>query len=196
MLSNTHLSKSCFDKGFETRRSRQAYFLKFSQSHFVEPDQWLGTGPLWNNVVALYANDIARGHNINLKELRAQTVREYLEAINDLFTERGYKKTVDFNNKLSPSTIFYNDVLTWEEEPNRRTHITPEFLDEFFRLTKEEANDLEFIPAMLDWTLLGRYTGSRLAEYGQATQKRVEYHETPHGKKHHESFLSSRLSIL
>ena len=51
---------------------------------------WLGNGKLWNDVVALYANDIARGQNINLKDLRAQTVREYLEAINDLFKERRY----------------------------------------------------------------------------------------------------------
>ena len=80
---------------------------------------WLGNGKLWNDVVALYANDIARGQNINLKDLRAQTVQEYLEVINELFKKRGYVEPVDFNNKLSPSTIFYEDVKTWEEEPNR-----------------------------------------------------------------------------
>ena len=69
-------------------------------------------------------------NTINFLELRAQTVGEYLDAINDLFCSRGFNEPVDFDNKTSAPVIFYEDVKTWENEPERRTHITPEFLAE------------------------------------------------------------------
>jgi len=36
-----------------------------------------------------------------------------------------------------------------------------------------------FIAAMTDWTTLGRFIGQRLAEFGQKTQSRADYHKTP-----------------
>ena len=78
----------------------------------IDPKQWLGDGstdPLWTKLAALYAIDI-RVNNINLGTMRAQTIREYLEALNDLFEERGYASPVDFSDKSLPSTIFYENV--------------------------------------------------------------------------------------
>lgn len=48
--------------------------------------------------------------------------------MNDLFEKRGYASPVDFSDKNLPSTISYENVKTWEKEPNRRTHLTAEFL--------------------------------------------------------------------
>ena len=50
---------------------------------------WLGNGKLWTDLVSLYAVDIIGGNNINQLELRAQTIREYLAEVNNLFSSRG-----------------------------------------------------------------------------------------------------------
>ena len=127
--------------------------------------------------------DIIGGNNINQLELRAQTIREYLAEVNNLFSSRGYDEPVDFSRPDRPPALFYHNVKTWESEPNRRTHITPEFLSEFFTRANDDPTGLSFTSAMLDWTILGRFTGFRLAEYGQSTQKAIDFHETPNGNR-------------
>lgn len=132
----------------------------------------------------MFTVDIISGNNINKMPLRAQTVREYLEAINELFEESGYDKPTNFEQKKTAPTLFYENAKTWESEPNRRTHITQVFLDEFKKLANVDAsNPNSIIQAMLDWTKLGRYTAFRLAEYGQSTETKIDYHELPNGTK-------------
>ena len=97
---------------------------------------WLGNGKLWTDLVSLYAVDIIGGNNINQLELRAQTIREYLAEVNNLFHPEAIEP-VDFSRPDRAPALFYHNVKTWETEPNRRTHITPEFLSEFFT----KAND-------------------------------------------------------
>ena len=149
----------------------------------IDPKQWLGDGstdPLWTKLAALYAIDI-RVNNINLGTMRAQTIREYLEALNDLFEERGYASPVDFSDKSLPSTIFYENVKTWEKEPNRRTHLTAEFLAALRKRAKGDDSSLGLEAAMLDFVILGRLTGFRLGEFGQKTQKNIDKHQLPNG---------------
>ena len=90
MRARTEISKSGADPESKTQGSRQAYFLKFLLKHKIEPRMWLGNGKLWTDLVSLYAVDIIGGNNINQLELRAQTIREYLAEVNNLFSSRGY----------------------------------------------------------------------------------------------------------
>jgi hypothetical protein len=156
----------------------------------IDPKLWLGDcsmNPLWCKLVALYAVDI-RVNNINLGTMRAQTIREYLESLNELFEERGYINPdtrvypVDFSNKTLPSTIFYENVKTWEKEPNRRTHLTAEFLSALRKRADSDPSSLGLEAAMLDFVILGRLTGFRLGEFGQKTQKNIDQHELPNGE--------------
>ena len=39
-----------------------------------------------------------------------------------------------------------------------------------------------------DWYVLSRYTGFRIAEFGQRTQDKADYHETTAGKKFLKAF--------
>ena len=57
--------------------------------------------------------------------------------------------------------------------------MTPEFISELVR-NAEESNEPDGFPkVLLDWALLSRYTGFRLCEYGQRTQKKRSYHVHP-----------------
>ena len=129
----------------------------------------------------MYAIDVIAGNTIRGHlELRAQTVREYLDSVNNLFTDRDFDPPIDFDLDDQPPALFYKNVKTWEAEPNRRTHLTPEFITELAARADQDTTGLGFIATMHDWTILGRYTGIRLSEYGQKTQKRAEYHTIPH----------------
>lgn len=151
---------------------------------------WLGNGDCYKNLIALFTVDLIEGKNITQRELRSQSIREYLCAINELFTDRGYDPPVDFDDKHNSAVIFYNNLKTWENEPNRRTHITQEFLLELFRRANDEPNaGLGFSSSLKDWVILGRYTGVRLAEYGQSTQQIIDQHVLPTGAKITKAFL-------
>jgi hypothetical protein len=145
----------------------------------VPPSLWLGAGITWINLASLFTQDIISGNNLKKKELRSATIREHLDALNELFEDRGFDPPIDLTNKSSGAGLFFQNVKTWENVPNRRTHITPEFLDELTKRAKQDKDGLGFTSSILDWTLLGRFTGHRLGEFAQETQKRIEYHVSP-----------------
>ena len=93
--------------------------MKFCQTHKVKPKLWLGKGPAWVYFVSLYTKSAVTGNTIDRGEVRAQTVREYLEAVNDLFELRGHPPPTNFALKGHPPALFYENVKTWESKPNR-----------------------------------------------------------------------------
>ena len=72
-------------KKAQTQRSRQIQYLIFCQEHQVPTP--CGVGPPYEQLVACYAEWIISGNNYYNLELRSGTVREYLEAINDLLKD-------------------------------------------------------------------------------------------------------------
>ncbi len=81
--------------------------------HKIEPARWLDSGPNWASLVSLYAKSVISGNTINKGgDIWAQTLREYLEAVNALFADRGYPQPTDFAIKSQPPTIFYENTKT------------------------------------------------------------------------------------
>ena len=77
----------------------------------------------------MYTKSLIAGNTLNGIELRAESLKGYLLAANALFAAKGYPEPADLTDPDScPSANFYKQVCTWEKEPNRRTHMTPEFL--------------------------------------------------------------------
>ena len=154
-------------------------------THHVPPGLWLGEGNTWTNLASLFTQDIILGNNLKKKqELRSATIREHLDALNDLFTDRGYEPPVDFNSKTKGSVLYYENVKTWEKIPNRRTHFTPGFLDEIIKRGKQDKDGLSFASSIMDWCILGRFTGHRLGEFAQDNQTEISYHKAPRQKRY------------
>ena len=139
-------------------------------------------GPSWTVLIGHYVSELVAGKNIKRTSISAQTIREYVDTINALFTSRGFPQPADWDVP-SCVTALYSDVKTWENEPNRRTHMQPTFLSTLVSLASKDKEGLSFQAAICDWALLGRFTAFRLAEYGQSTQSKVGYHTTAFGKK-------------
>ena len=128
----------------------------------------------------MYTKSLIDGNNIFGIEMRAATIRGYLDAVNDLFRAKDCTLPIDFDQlKTNPSAIFYDQIKTWEEEPNRRTHMTPEFLHELLTRANAEQDQDSFIPVVRDWTAMARYAAFRMCEVGQKNQKDIGYHTVP-----------------
>ena len=78
------------------------------------------------------------------------------------------------------NTILRN-IREEENIAEQRSPITPEMFAEMLK-TSESSDLLSAECIMADLAILGRYLGPRLAEYGQKSQKRPEYHIYPSGK--------------
>ena len=112
MRADAEVSRTRLHHGNETERFRQALFLKFLRNHCVHPSQWLGDGRLFRKLVGLYTVDLIDGNTITRDILRAQTIREHLEAVNHLFIQHGYTPPVDFDDPTCHASLFYNNVKT------------------------------------------------------------------------------------
>ena len=128
----------------------------------------------------MYTKSLIAGNNIKGITLRAETLKGYLEAVNDLFEEKCCDAPVDFSDTKGCSAAkFYRQIRTWEGEPNRRTHMTPEFLHELITQADNTPDKDSFVPVVADWSIAARYAGFRMCEVGQRTQTRKEFHLVP-----------------
>lgn len=126
----------------------------------------------------MYTESLIEGATIRGEELRSATIRGYLSAANALFAAKGFPAPVDLSRPDScHATSLIENVKTWENEPNRRTHMTPLYLRELMKRADDfrPTNPDSWFPVMVDWILLGRYTGFRIGEFGQSTQKKIDY---------------------
>ena len=76
----------------------------------------------------MYVKSLTEGYNINVLELRSNSIGGYLSAVNHMYKNRGFKIQVDWEDKSNTSVQFVADFHEWENEPTRHTHMTPEFL--------------------------------------------------------------------
>ena len=87
----------------------------------------------------MYIMSLTEGYNINALELemRSDTLREYLCAVNHMFKSQGFKIPVNWDDKSNTLVQFVAAVREWENKPPQRTHMTPKFLDELIRQAKK-----------------------------------------------------------
>ena len=131
-------------------------------------------------IAAMYTKSLIAGNNLTGIIMQAESLKGCLQAVNNLFEAKKCPPPVDFTNyKLCSAAMFYHRVQTWEEEPNRRTHMNPEFLHKLISQVEVTKGKDFFVPVMADWTIMVRYSGFRMCEVGQRSQTRIEYHIIP-----------------
>ena len=111
----------------------------------------------------MYAMSLCEGYNINAIEMRSNTIKGYLEAVNWLFRSRGFTEPIDFSDKNNIATRLFELVKIWEDEPTRRTHMTPEFLSQIVKQASNSPGSDSLENVLFDWIVLSRYTGFRLS---------------------------------
>lgn len=114
--------------------------------------------------------------------MRYDTILGYVKAALELFRLRHLTYPFNFDNKSSLAATILNNIKEEETIATQRAPLTSEMYAEMLKVSsKSEFLSLE--QAISDLSILGRYLGPRLAEYGQKAQKRPEYHTYPSGTK-------------
>jgi hypothetical protein len=128
----------------------------------------------------MWALDLLAGNNCLGLNLRSVTIKEYLEAAQDLMVEGGYDSTwkathglpLDDTNNCHTSPVMAN-LKRWEEIPDRREMFTDDMLEEFYkRKTSARKDSLE--DCFFDWLALSRYTAFRRGEWAQTRKHTYE----------------------
>lgn len=178
-IVDREISESKADSAIETKRARQAHYIEFLRLKGVTDP--CGNDEGWTNVIAIYIKFIMSGANCNNKSTtRSDTIRGYLEAINDMFTARYFKAPVDLHDPTNLATIIFKNLQAEETIANQRSPITKEMYAYLLRQSKESAEGSEH------WLLekcasLARLMGMRAAEYLQKTQTKVDTHKYASG---------------
>ena len=142
-----------------------------------------GVGPQWDRIFGHYVKELHLGINIqNKDDMRYETILAYTKAAFELFKLRGLPYPFDLDNKSSLPATILNNIKEEETIAAQRAPLTPEM----YAIMLKDSSDSEFLSlqqTITDLSILGRYLGQRLGEYGQITQKRPEYHKYPSGSE-------------
>lgn len=135
-------------------------------------------------IAARFADQLITDHNS-----RSATVRGYLDAMNALFTARGFPQPFDSNDINNLANVIFR---AWKEEETvarQRAPLTPEIYAEMKKMADESGDQDSVESVVFDWFSLIRITGCRGAEYAQKTQTKVEVHEYPSGNTVVKAFI-------
>ena len=127
-----------------------------------------------NYFLACYAVSLVQGESIRGKPLRSRTVKNYLSDAYKLFAAR----SLAFDSLLTTNYVhtILHALSSYENVPNRREMITDGMMRWLLNESKRRHEDNE-LAAIVDWLILGRYTGFRQSEWCQTSQssfKRIE----------------------
>ena len=125
-----------------------------------------------NYFLACYAVSLVQGQTILGTLIQYSTVKKYLTAAYKLFNDR----SLDFRSKYDYIEVILKALKNYEEVPKRRNMITDSMMHWLVAEAKRQDQD-HATTSIVDWILLGRYTGFRSSEWCQTTQstyKRID----------------------
>ena len=121
--------------------------------------------------LACYAISLAQGQTLLGKVIKHPTISKYLTSAQALFKARRLPYTPSIDTDYVD--IIMHAVKRYESVPNRRKMITDQMTHWLIREAKGLPLDHE-LRSLLDWVIVGRYTGFRKSEWCQSSQKKYE----------------------
>lgn len=161
--------RSSRSKQNNTRQSRKLHFLKFCHSvHIQDPCLPSACQQARNYLVACYAVSLILGHTIKSIQVRHGTLQKYIAEATKFYTDRQFP---------SPQAGVKDDLVkpllqavkSYESQTNRKEMIYDNMLAHMLKICRLAHPD-SLDAALLDWIILGRYTGARRSEWAQDSQ--------------------------
>ena len=120
-----------------------------------------------NYLIACFAVSLIRGETIQSRKIRHATVRNYVNAVIELHTDR--KLPSPYGAPTDYITIVLKAIKKYEKQPERRDMIYDEMFHHM-ELMRPTHTDDSLKAALTDWIYLGRFVGFRGIEWCQETQ--------------------------
>lgn len=133
-----------------------------------------------DELAAHYATYLLEGNTIKKINIRVSTIKGYLTAINDMFTDKKLPPPIDLRANTHTARII-KDAQKYEALPNRRTPLSKHMVHVMVTRAHRSGR-FSFVRVMGLWVRVGMKAGFRLGEYAQDTQK-VAYYTLPDGSR-------------
>ena len=178
--------RSSCSKQNNTRKARKLHFLKFCKSVGIEDPCLPRAEHEARNYLVAYTVHLILGHTIKSIRVKHATLMKYVNAAQKFFTDRRLPDpTAGVTDDLV--TPLLNAVKSYEKQPNRKEMIYDNMLAHMLKICRlSPPHSLD--SALLDWIILGRFTGARLSEWAQEQSKTIKMtipnlaHELPEPK--------------
>ncbi len=178
------------DKEIETEAARQAHYIQWGLiMGIVNP---CGHQRGYQRIVAIYVGYLICRVNFRNKDyMRSNTIKGYTTSINTLFTLRGMKSPIVLSDPNNMAGILINNLIKEEDIARQRSPLDSNIYAELLRRSNASRSpDLEH-RTLFDVTTIGRYIGPRVSKCAQTTDKAVDYHVYPSGRKVTKAFTAN-----
>jgi hypothetical protein len=183
------------DKKIETEAARQARYIRWAQIMKV-PDP-CGHQRGYQHIVAIYIKYLMTGVKFRNKDfLRSATVRGYASSINSLFKLRDMKPPINVADPNIVSGILINNLVKEEDIARQRSLLDSAIFAKLLRKSNVSCSLDSEQCTLFDLVFLGCYIGPHVSKYMQTTDKNVDYHVYPSGKKVIKAFTANNVCFF
>ncbi len=138
----------------------------------------------YQRIVAIYIKYLMTGINFRNKDfLRLATMQGYASSINLLFKLRDMKPPIDVAVPNNVPGILINNLVKEEDIARQRSPLDSAIFAKLLRKSNVSCSLDSEQRTLFDLIVLGCYIGPRVSKYAQTTDKNVDYHVYPSGKK-------------
>ena len=120
-----------------------------------------------NYFVACYLISLVQGDTIQGGRIKLRTIRNYLTDVEGLFAAT--KTNLMIVDEINYVKIVLDAIKQFEKVPNRRYMIEDTMVIWLYNEAQKELCIDSGLSAIVDWIILGRYTGFRKSEWAQST---------------------------
>ncbi len=178
------------DEEIETEAAQQAHYIRLAQIIKV-PDP-CGHQQGYQCIIAIYNKYLMTGVNFRNKDfLRLATMRGYASSINLLFKLQDMKPPINVANPNNVSGILINNLVKEEDIARQCSPLDRAIFAKLLHKLNVCCSLDSEQRTLINLVVLGRYIGPRASKYAQTTDKNVDYHVYPSGKKVIKAFTAN-----
>jgi hypothetical protein len=164
----------------------------------MDVDDPCGSDRSYIFLVAVYIKYVIFGVNYNNKrQLRSATVKGYAKAIDTLFKLRNYPLPADTENmqNLTNTAILVHNLEREETIAKQRSPIDQAIFLMLISIAQKSKSPDSVENLLYNVTVIARYLGLRLSEYGQTKQDKVDMHVYPSGHEVVKAFTAKSFAF-
>ena len=151
----------------------------------------------YQRIVAIYIGYLTSGVNFkNKASLRSNTIKGYATGINSLFALRGMEAPIILSDPNNMAGILINNLIKEEDIARQRSPLDSKMYTEMLRRSNASLSLDSEHRTLFDATTIGRYLGPRVSEFAQTTDKTVDYHVYPSGRKVIKAFIANDFQFI
>jgi hypothetical protein len=151
----------------------------------------------YQRIVAIYIGYLTSGVNLRNKDsLRSNTVKGYATGINSLFVLRGMEAPIVLSDPNNMVGILINNLIKEEDIARQRSPLDSKMYAEMLRRSNASRSLDSEHHTLFDATTIGRYLGPRVSEFAQTTDKTVDYHVYPSGRRVIKAFIANDFQFI